>query len=59
MPGAVLSVAALAAITFVIGRLLFFAGYRASAAMRAPGFALTFYPSVAMLVLLGWQLATG
>lgn len=35
---------------FAIGRLLFFIGYSRGAAARALGFALTFYPSVAMIV---------
>lgn len=34
---------------FAIGRLLFFAGYARGAPARALGFALTFYPSVALV----------
>ena len=57
MPGEWLSVLPLAAISFAIGRLLFFAGYRRGAPSRALGFALTFYPSVGMLlVIVGRQL---
>ena len=50
MPGSTLSVVMLAAAAFVIGRVLFFVGYRKGAPSRALGFALTFYPSVGMLV---------
>jgi MAPEG family protein len=39
------------AATFV-GRMLFFAGYAKGAPARAYGFALTFYPTVLLLVLL-------
>jgi hypothetical protein len=51
MPVLWLSVVPLAAITFGIGRVLFFAGYKEGAPHRAVGFALTFYPSMVMLVL--------
>jgi hypothetical protein len=36
---------------FSVGRLLFFLGYAHGAAARSLGFTLTFYPSVALLVL--------
>ncbi len=39
-----------AAILFFIGRILFLAGYSRGAASRSVGFALTFYPSVALFV---------
>jgi len=39
------------AVLFSIGRLLFFAGYARGAAARSLGFALTFYPTVGLLVL--------
>lgn len=39
-----------AAILFFVGRLLFIRGYPAGAPSRAMGFALTFYPSVSMLI---------
>ena len=39
-----------AALLFVIGRVLFFHGYARGAPGRALGFALTFYPSVVVLV---------
>ncbi|MEZ4440741.1 MAG: MAPEG family protein [Polyangiaceae bacterium] len=47
---------------FGIGRALFFRGYASGAPARAFGFALTFYPSVALLLtslLLGLGRATG
>jgi hypothetical protein len=37
---------------FSIGRLLFFVGYRFGAAARAPGFTLTFYPTVGLYIFL-------
>ena len=40
-----------AAILFFVGRVLFWRGYAHGASARALGFALTFYPSVAMLLL--------
>jgi hypothetical protein len=40
-----------AAVLFLCGRVLFVRGYRGGAPARALGFALTFYPSVLMLVL--------
>lgn len=43
----------LAAILFLVGRLFFWRGYAAGAAARSFGFALTFYPSLIMLLLLG------
>lgn len=39
------------AMLFSIGRALFFAGYARGAAARSLGFALTFYPTVGLLVL--------
>ncbi|HEY0179453.1 MAG TPA: MAPEG family protein [Dokdonella sp.] len=41
-----------AACLFLLGRVLFFARYRHGAAARALGFALTFYPTVLLLL---WQ----
>ncbi|EAS40548.1 hypothetical protein C9J48_26170 [Photobacterium profundum] len=52
MPGTWLSVIPLAAIVFAAGRCLFFWGYEKGAASRALGFALTFYSSVVMFVVL-------
>ncbi|MFL6765688.1 MAG: MAPEG family protein [Sphingomicrobium sp.] len=37
---------------FSLGRLLFFLGYRFGAAARAPGFTLTFYPTVGLYIFL-------
>ena len=37
---------------FLLGRVLFARGYRGGAPSRALGFALTFYPSMLMLVIL-------
>jgi hypothetical protein len=50
MPASWLSVIPLAAFAFVIGRMLFFTGYRNGAPSRAFGFTLSFYPSVGMLL---------
>ncbi|NEV65116.1 MAPEG family protein [Thiorhodococcus minor] len=59
MPSTWLSVVPLAALAFAVGRILFFGGYAKGAPSRALGFALTFYPSVLMLLgILGfliWQ----
>lgn len=41
-----------AALLFAAGRLLFWRGYARGAAARALGFALTFYPSVVLLLAL-------
>ena len=46
-----------AAMLFVLGRLLFWRGYMRGAPHRALGFALTFYPSVFMLLLILARLA--
>ena len=53
-----------AVVLFLCGRVLFVRGYRAGAPARALGFALTFYPSVLMLVLavgaaVGMLMSTG
>jgi uncharacterized membrane protein YecN with MAPEG domain len=48
-----------AAMLFFFGRLLFWRGYSHGAPARAIGFGLTFYPSVAMLVLIVGRLAWG
>lgn len=47
-----------AAILFLGGRLLFWRGYAHGAPARALGFALTFYPTVIMLVLIAGRLAS-
>ena len=48
-----------AAIMFLCGRILFFRGVTGGAPSRALGFALTFYPSVLMLVVLVVKLVAG
>ena len=58
MPSEWLSAVPLAALSFVIGRFLFFNGYAKGPAARAFGFALTFYPSVLMLVIIVIQTMT-
>jgi uncharacterized membrane protein YecN with MAPEG domain len=51
MPVAWISAIPAAVILFFCGRVLFVRGYRGGAPSRSIGFALTFYPSVLMLVL--------
>jgi uncharacterized MAPEG superfamily protein len=51
MPSSWMTAVPAAAILFICGRILFARGYRGGAASRAIGFALTFYPSVLMLVI--------
>lgn len=51
MPPAWLSVVPLAAMSFVLGRALFFMHYRRGAGARALGFTITFYPTAVMLAL--------
>ena len=51
-PAAWASVIPVAVTLFVLGRVLFFAGYGSGAPGRAMGFGLTFYPSVLLLALL-------
>ncbi len=41
-----------AVVLFVVGRILFMAGYERGAPARALGFAMTFYPSVLMLIII-------
>ena len=54
-PASWLSVVPLAALSFALGRVLFFAGYAQGAPARALGFTLSFYPTMAMLAgLLGY-----
>ncbi len=50
MPQTWLSALPVAVSMFIIGRVLFVRGYRRGASARALGFALTFYPSVLMLI---------
>jgi uncharacterized membrane protein YecN with MAPEG domain len=60
MPSSTISVIAIAAIAFSVGRILFFTGYSKGAPSRALGFTLGFYPSVLMLVCIAcysfWKL---
>ncbi len=59
MPVHWLSAIALCSLAFVVGRICFFAGYHRGAAARAFGFALSFYPTVLlMLTLMLYQLLT-
>lgn len=51
MPTSWIAAIPCAVILFVLGRVLFVRGYRGGAPSRALGFALTFYPTVLMLVL--------
>jgi len=45
-----------ASILFLMGRLLFYYGYASGAPSRALGFALTYYPSMIMTVVLAIRL---
>jgi len=58
MPAARLPIA-LSVAMFSAGRLLFWSGYRDGAASRALGFGLTFYPSVAALLVAAASLLGG
>lgn len=51
MPISWMSAIPAAVVLFLCGRVLFVRGYRGGAPSRAVGFALTYYPSVLMLVL--------
>lgn len=51
MPASWLPVIPAAVVLFLVGRVLFLRGYRGGAPSRAVGFALTFYPSVLMLII--------
>lgn len=51
MPESWLSAIPAAVVLFLCGRLLFVLGYRGGAVSRAVGFALTYYPSVLMLIV--------
>ncbi|MDQ2780205.1 MAG: MAPEG family protein [Pseudomonadota bacterium] len=50
-PGFAVSMIPMAAIMFFVGRVLFMIGYSRGAPSRAFGFALTFYPTVILLIL--------
>ncbi len=49
-PASVVDVVLVAALMFVSGRVLFFWGYARGAPGRALGFALTFYPTIVLLL---------
>lgn len=51
MPISSLGVPLMVSVLFVLGRILFLANYEKGAVARAFGFALTFYPSVLMLLI--------
>ena len=57
MPWAWQAAVPAAAVLFFLGRVLFWRGYAHGAPARALGFALTFYPTVAMAVLIAGRLA--
>jgi len=59
MPLAWMSAIPAAAILFLCGRVLFVRGYGGGAPSRALGFALTFYPSVLMIILIIVKLISG
>lgn len=48
-PGHFMAALPAAAVLFLLGRILFFAGYAGGARSRALGFALTFYPTLALI----------
>lgn len=52
VPVPLLSAIPLCSVLFAIGRILFFRGYKHGAASRAFGFALTFYPTVLLFIIL-------
>ena len=57
MPGAWLSTVPMAATFHALGRLLFFFGYEKGAGHRALGFALTFYSTMVLLVIIAGRMA--
>lgn len=59
MPAAWLGAVPAAVALFVIGRVLFWRGYGKGAAARSLGFALTFYPSLLMLLAIIVYLVRG
>jgi hypothetical protein len=52
MPVYWLSAIPLCSVLFALGRILFFKGYKNGAASRAFGFALTFYPTIVLFLIL-------
>jgi uncharacterized MAPEG superfamily protein len=57
MPQAWQAAVPAAAVLFLAGRILFWRGYARGAPARALGFALTFYPTVSMLLIVGGRYA--
>lgn len=57
MPGAWLSTVPMAATFHALGRLLFFFGYEKGAGHGALGFALTFYSTMVLLVIIAGRMA--
>lgn len=57
LPHAQLRLIPVMAISFLIGRVLFFAGYLIAPVGRAFGLGLTAYPSYAALIWLAWRMA--
>jgi len=56
LPHAQLRLIPAMAVSFLIGRVLFFAGYMIAPAGRALGLGLTAYPSFAALIWLAWRM---
>lgn len=56
-PGRLLPTLPAAGCLFLLGRLLFFRGYVHGAAARALGFALTFYPTLVLVLALAGEVA--
>jgi hypothetical protein len=56
MPQAWQAAIPVASLLFVTGRVMFWRGYASDAPARALGFALTFYPSVVMLLMIAGHL---
>ena len=52
MPANYLSCLAIASLLFLLGRILFITGFMSGAVSRAFGFAITFYPSIALFLMI-------
>jgi hypothetical protein len=59
MPSGWMSAIPAAAVLFLCGRVLFVRGYSGGAPSRALGFALTFYPSLLMVIVIIVKLISG
>lgn len=44
---------------FIVGRLCFWIGYHQNALSRSFGFAVTFYPTVVMMIITAWRILAG